>query len=303
MQRSALERLPRTTDVFARARTAPGAGSPAGADIDPAAAGYYPPLPVAADRPDLPEVLRTLLWGWDVVGRLARAGIKTVETRPFDGDAREAILLILALEDRAGAYSVEERRCLLGLLEAAGVAPDAAINERVADGAPFAAAARRYAELPDGARQLVSDGTLDLKNAERLADFPEATRRLQSAVAGLSFSNRRQFAAMLWEVAQRDELADEDLAALVGELAGADGGPLPALRRRRYPTLSALEGSFTEVSDRALSGSGVSLHPPANFEGGRFRVEFSFASRRELATRISALQRLEDEVDELFSLL
>lgn len=271
--------------------------------MDPVAAGFYPPLPLAADRTDLPEVLRTLLWGWDVVVRLARAGIEAVETRPFGGDVRDAVLLILALEDRAGSYSVEERRRLLGLLDAAGMAPDGAINERVANGAPFAAAARRYAALPDPLREMVHDGTLDLKNAERLAAYPQAARALQSAVADFSFSNRRRFAAMLWEVAQRDELADEDLAALVDELAGADGGPLSALRRRRYPTLSALEGSFAEVSDRALSGSGVSLHPPANFEGGRFRVEFSFASRRELDTRISALHRLEDKVDELFSLL
>lgn len=297
MQRSALERLPRTTDIFARP------GAPAEADMDPVAAGFYPPLPLAADRTDLPEVLRTLLWGWDVVVRLARAGIEAVETRPFGGDVRDAVLLILALEDRAGSYSVEERRRLLGLLDAAGMAPDGAINERVANGAPFAAAARRYAALPDPLREMVHDGTLDLKNAERLAAYPQAARALQSAVADFSFSNRRRFAAMLWEVAQRDELADEDLAALVDELAGADGGPLSALRRRRYPTLSALEGSFAEVSDRALSGSGVSLHPPANFEGGRFRVEFSFASRRELDTRISALHRLEDKVDELFSLL
>ncbi len=127
---------------------------------------------------------------------------------------------------------------------------------------------------------------------------------------------------MLWEIAQRDALGDEELAAVVSEVAGAAGSagrrpheaagaasadpardPLSALRRRRYPTLSGLEARFEAIAGRALSGSGVRLSPPPNFEGSRFTVEFTFDSRRELEKRVEALSALEDEVDELSRLL
>src|SRR6056297_400291 len=120
MQRSALEKLPRTTDIFDPPSATPSAA------IDPVPAGYYPPLPIAVDRDDLPEALRTLLWGWGVVARLGRgagsdraAGLAGTEvaaaevrTRRFEGDARAAVHLLLALEGRAGAYSLEEQRRL-----------------------------------------------------------------------------------------------------------------------------------------------------------------------------------------------
>lgn len=343
MQRSALEKLPRTTDIFEPPAATPAAGPPtsgsrpATAAIDPAAAGYYPPLPIAVDRDDLPEVLRTLLWGWAVVARLGRGGAgrggtevaaAEVRTRRFEGDARAAVHLLLALESRAGAYSREEQRRLVELLEAAGVAPDEETNRLVTGGKPFAPAVRRYAGLTPVLQEMVADESLDLKTAERLREFPAAAAAARERARGLSFSNRRRFFTMLWELAQRDALGDEELAAVVGEVAGGEatkpggaaagafGGetrraaplspdedPLSALRRRRYPTLSSLEARFEEITSRALSGSGVRLSPPPNFEGSRFTVEFTFDSRRELARRVEALSALEDEVDELSNLL
>jgi hypothetical protein len=47
----------------------------------------------------------------------------------------------------------------------------------------------------------------------------------------------------------------------------------------------------------------VELSPPANFEGGRFTVSFSFATKEELEKRRRAITRLEDEIDELSQLL
>jgi len=349
MQRSALERLPRTTDIFeppAALSAAPAspatpvtpatpATGAATAAIDPATAGYYPPLPIAVDRDDLPEVLRTLLWGWGVVARLGpprgsevaatsrthAAEAAEVRTQPFAGDAKAAVHLLLALEGRAGAYGLEEQRRLVELLDAAGVVPDEETNRLVTGGKPFAPAVRRYVGLPPVLQEMVAGERLDLKTAERLRAFPSAAVAAGERTAGLSFSNRRRFFTMLWEIAQRDALGDEELAAVVAEVSGAGAGgafggearratplspdedPLSALRRRRYPTLSSLEVRFEEISARALAGSGVRLSPPPNFEGSRFTVEFTFDSRRELEKRVEAISALEDEVDELFSLL
>jgi hypothetical protein len=337
MQRSALERLPRTTDIFEPPASTPSnPASPASAVtgaanavIDPVAAGYYPPLPIAVNRDDLPEVLRTLLWGWAVVARLGRRGTEVaatsqmhaadraeVRTQPFAGDARAAVHLLLALEGRAGAYGLEEQRRLVELLDAAGVVPDEETNRLVTGGKPFAPAVRRYVGLPQVLQDMVAGERLDLKTAERLRAYPVTAAAAGERTAGLSFSNRRRFFTMLWEIAQRDALGDDELSVVVSEAAGAgatkEGGtasanpdrdPLPALRKRRYPTLSTLEARFEEISGRALAGSGVRLSPPPNFEGSRFTVEFTFDSRRELEKRVEAISELEDEVDELFSLL
>ena len=256
MQRSALERLPRTTDIFDPPSASPAAAPPA---IDPVPAGYYPPLPIAVDRDDLPEELRTLLWGWAVVARLGRkmtgaagagaaaaAEDEEVRTRAFEGDARAAVHLLLALEGRAGAYSLEEQRRLVELLDAAGVAPDEETNRLVTGGKPFVPAVRRYAGLPAVLQEMVGAERLDLKTAERLREFPSAAAAAGEHTKGLSFSNRRRFYTMLWEIAQRDALGDAKLAAVVAEVAGAASAdpardPLSALRRRRYPTLAGLE--------------------------------------------------------------
>ncbi|MFP4705368.1 MAG: hypothetical protein ACLFMV_11230 [Spirochaetaceae bacterium] len=328
MQRTALERLPRGTDIFDSGIRPAQTGA--------VASGYYPPLPVAADRTDLPRVLRTLLWGWPVVDHLAARGAEEVRTRPFDGDAREAVYLMLSLENRAGSYNFEERRRLLVLLDevvadaassrAAGTAGgegqvasvsgagqaaptsglDAEDSElgRLVLGAEgsFTQTTRRYAQLPPLLRDMTNGGRLDLKTAERLSRYPTTASVLREVTAALSFSNRRRLTTMLWELAQRDGLDDEETAAVAREVA-KQTDPVAALRLRRYPTLSSLEDRFHAVRERALGGSGVRLSPPPNFEGGGYAVEFAFTSREELRRRLRALQRLEEDADELFELL
>ena len=119
---------------------------------------------------------------------------------------------------------------------------------------------------------------------------------------GLSFSGRRQFFTMLWEVGQRDGLSEDELAAAAAEL-GDTADPGAAVRRRRYPMLSSLEERLERITTETLAGSGVRLSAPPYFEGARFSVELSFASQAELRRRIAALQKLEERADELFELL
>jgi hypothetical protein len=280
--------------------------------VDPVLRGYYPPLPLATGREDLPAALRTLIWGWGILKRLSAAGVEEVRVSPFEGDARQALALMLSLEDRAGAYGLEEQRRILELCEACGVEAGGDMDTLVTGGAPFAPVVRRFAALPAVLREMVAAGELELKAAERLAAYPRSAAAIREATSGLSFSNRRRFATMLWEIAQRDRLSDEAAAALARELGasqtrdadrGRGAASLDALRRRRFPTLASLEGRFSDIAERALGGTGVELSPPANFEGGRFTVSFSFATKEELEKRRRAITRLEDEIDELSQLL
>ncbi|MGM0675614.1 MAG: hypothetical protein ACQETQ_13050, partial [Spirochaetota bacterium] len=152
--------------AVAPASGAPAAAAPAaGATVTAAAIarGYYPPLPLApglradpgrdadaAAEPEraagatepapaagtLPPELETLLWGWDILDVLAAHGIEEVETRDFDGGPREALILMLSLEGRAGQYSLEERRRIVELFDRTEVEIDEEVNVLVSAGKP-----------------------------------------------------------------------------------------------------------------------------------------------------------------------
>jgi len=162
---------------------------------------------------------------------------------------------------------------------------------------------RRYEELPLSLQQLVASGAVDLKSVERAAGVPEAVlERFGAEAALLSFSRRREMLAMLYEFCVVGRQETEAVLALLDEAFSAPD-PSAALRAHRYPRLRELERQFEAFCERYVSGSGVELSAPAQFEGSAFGVQFQFESAPQLARRIRCLQTIERNCDELFRLL
>ncbi|MFO8042332.1 MAG: hypothetical protein R6U25_03945 [Alkalispirochaeta sp.] len=209
----------------------------------------------------------------------------------------------LAAEHRRGEYRLSELERIRRLVERCDAVEPlwneiAPLLSADADPWPLIERFRRLSAVLGSA---VDAGVIDLRTAEAIPqEWAAAAGWVLPLFTTLSFSNRRQALRMAVELLRGGtdgELLVEELAQLSPQEI------LPALRRRRYPELTDLERRFEALRRRMLSGTGVTLAPPTNFEGDRFQVSFSFRNDAELRARLQATQRLEEAVDELLELL
>lgn len=258
----------------------------------------YPPLPVSPSH---------LIWGFHLLRAAGAAGKSELACRSLPpSPPAEMLRLALKLEARSGRYSWPEREACLAflaryhqgnlldrlapLLEGK---PDSRLQERTA----------AYSRLKPHLKELVAGGQLDLKSARRLTQLPdELFRRLAGAEESLTFSRRRLLLTRLEEIRRRDKLDEPALLSLLEEALSAADPPAVVLRRR-HPVLTGLEDRFRALNRSALESSGIRLEAPPCFEGDAFTVSFSFRSRASLARKIARLKALEDQSDELFTLL
>ena len=253
-------------------------------------AGLHPPLPVCG---------RFLAWGFPLLAAARAAGKTGLECRLLGERAPAGMLaLALRLEARPGDYRWSEKLAMLhyarsrgfGLGELAGLIegrPDPRLEEKVG----------LFAALPPALRELVEQGSLDLRTAAGLRELPEEVFPL-AATSALSHSERRSFLGLL-----RDARLDREAALAAARAALAGSRPLETLGELASPALAALRREWVAAEESILGGSGVRLEPPAFFEGDRFEVRFSFRSREGLARRLRALARLEARFDDLGSFL
>jgi hypothetical protein len=246
-----------------------------------------------------------IIWGRSIVERsVEEPGVGTIPAvalvtpKPI-----EMIRAALAMERRAGHYSIDEIARIVDICRSLGVAttevvdliaPDREIDERVS----------RYRALPDAIAALVTAGVCDLNTADRLATVPcDIVDRLACFVDRLSFSNRRRAFEYIVEITVRD--GAPAVREMIERLAAIDDPKerLDTVRRVRYPTIAGFEARAERVRSRVLRGTGVRLDVPQNFEGDRYTVSFDFASTAQLERRVAALQRLVDESDGLLELL
>ena len=142
-------------------------------------------------------------------------------------------------------------------------------------------------------RRLVRNGKIDLATTRRaLAIPPEIFGRFEAVLEELSFSQARIFLTQLGEALAGK--SPEEARALAQRILAARR-PEEELAAIRMPELTEMEKSFGEITGRLLRGTGVSLKAPPCFEGGRFTVEFGFASAQELTRKIRALEKLAAE--------
>ncbi|MFW5826922.1 MAG: hypothetical protein ACOCU4_02460 [Alkalispirochaeta sp.] len=215
----------------------------------------------------------------------------------------DALRWALTAEGRAGAYGFSELdriRRAVEQADAVAASWDEIVPLLTGENDPWPMI-QRFRALPPELADAVDTGMIDLRTAEAIPrEYAEAVARFFPLVAPLSFSNRRQALRMVTDVVRggatsevlREELERVPSRDVIGEL-----------RRRRYPTLSELEARFEAIRRETLSGSGVTLAAPSNFEGDRFHLSFNFRTGSELRSRLSAAARLEDNLNELLDLL
>lgn len=299
--------------------------------------GLVPALPISSGpRP-------VLVWGWKLVRQAAELGVIELETRSVDLDPVASLKIALQLENRVGHYSWAEQDAIARFFErsehvchvdVSSVSADRRVISRLVRGdeALFELTGR-YRVLERHLRPLVDSSLISLRTAERIRQVPPEFLRVNRArIAAMSFSTRRQFLELLAElVCQTGERPavpngpsngprtrfTSGVTSGLGARGGAafgllmrsaasalkDPDPVSALRRLRFPALTALEDRFRQIRDDALGGTGVNLAAPEYFEGDSFSVSFRFSDCEELEQRIRELDRLKGCCEELFDFL
>ncbi len=263
--------------------------------------GLHPPLLVWWEHAERPAVV----WGWQLLQRLAALDIVAVPVSLVNDDAAEALELAIRAEGRPGRFGWDELSAVAACMRELGLEDNDPKLSALLFGRPASVLreVRRYEELPPPLQRLVASGAVDLKSAERATGVPEAVlERFGAGAEQLSFSRRREMLAMLYEFCVVGRRETEAVLALLDEVFAAPD-PLSALRAHRYPRLRELERQFEAFCECYASGSGVELSAPAKFEGSAFGVQFQFESAPQLARRIRCLQAIERNCDELFRLL
>jgi hypothetical protein len=288
---SELAALPRRFSFFDSAPRVPAAAL---------ARGLCPPLLVSG---------AALVWGGgllDAALGLPSAGSLSLPVDLLELSPQEELLAALAREGRCGAYSPEESFAVAREAIAATGNDDEFLEEvslLVLGSGGLFALLQRLEALPKGRRALVEAGLVDLKTAERARSLPEeAAAAFPVLAASLSASGRRLALGWLDDICLHEGLSGAAAAVLISEVTSASE-PLAALRARRYPELSAMEGDFARIAKESLGGSGLKLEAPPNFEGSGFGLSFQFSSKAELERRLASAGRLTERADELLSLL
>lgn len=109
----------------------------------------------------------------------------------------------------------------------------------------------------------------------------------------LGFNKQREILTLAQEIALREDVAIEALLAekALAEILDAQDTDRNLktrhlrsyLKRRRFPAITDAEKAFARCVKNMALEPGVSLKPPANFEGRRYTLTLSFRNRSELA--------------------
>ncbi len=225
----------------------------------------YPPIPLwyrghkEGDR---------IVWGKGLVNRLIELNVQDVLVRRFgtgELTISEALILWMELEHKKegwNSYRAEE-----------------------------------FSQLPIPLQQFVAEDKIDLKTALRVKTLPlEILNHVIPFLDNRSFSERRIFLQLLYEILQRDRLDTKKGVELARHLTHL-AKPLEELYRIRYPELHRLEETYHGTVDSVLKGTGIKVSPPPNFEGTRFKVEFSFEKGSQLKRKALVLQKLSEMID------
>ncbi len=268
----------------------------------------YPPLPIYNNM---------LIWGFHILDRAKKLSKETVMCHILENKSVTDLLVIaLSLENRAGQYTFGEQERILKFLttKLPSKEPDS-IYASKQDYVPreivtlitgkadphWQERITEYTKFPPGLKELLNNNLIDFKTATRIKELPKKIFQI-ILKKHLSFSERRILLNDFFEIVQRDRIP-HNLAIQYFEEIINSPTPLVSLKRKRFPYLSELEDTYTELKRRHLGKKGINITVPQYFEGEKLTITFSVKNRKELNSKIQHLREVETIIDEFFKLL
>ncbi|MBN2809915.1 MAG: hypothetical protein JXR80_10525 [Deltaproteobacteria bacterium] len=158
-------------------------------------------------------------------------------------------------------------------------------------------------------RDLVAAGIVDGETVDLLREWPEAAQTILLEILadfGLRRNKLREVVSRMDDLARRDRCSPLVFLQAVRKGVAAEGesGGVEGLRQYLktllYPHLSAAQLEFARRQAKFAWPAGLCLEPPPDFEGGRFRLSFTFTDAQEWARacdRLTATAR--EDIEEL----
>ena len=261
-------------------------------------------LPVARER-------YTIISGFRRITACRQLGWDRIDARILDDDTSSRQCALVAIAENCAQrelnlietsraihlLSVEtpDDESVAALAGQAGLALVPAVVRKV----------RPLCRLPQRLQRGIVSGTIALAMAERLqclseADAHAAFDLFQEIRAGLNV--QREILDHAGDIARREDLKVKDVLcgdALMDIRADPDLEPARkaglirvALKRGRYPALSAAEETFAQQSGKLDLRKDMQLVPPAGFEGPDYNLTLRFRSVEQLEQQTAVLDKL-----------
>ncbi len=168
---------------------------------------------------------------------------------------------------------------------------------------------RAVAGFPSSLREMIAAGRVDGETIDLLASWSgDDLAALVDLAADFNLRRNklREVAGRLDDLARRDRVPVGKVVAACRQAVAEDAGGdrVLALRRylkeRLYPHLTAAWKSFLARRESLALPAAIRLEPPPDFEGGDYRLSFSFEDARQWREIVSKLNSLtSEEIDEL----
>jgi hypothetical protein len=260
--------------------------------------GIYRPLPVSGDY---------LIHGFSLCQKATKEGIDELSVVLLpEMDKEDLMILALECENRAGTYSWPEIEKIISFVEQ-DKKPGKSLIPLIQghDDPEFLKKYTLYKQSTHFLKECINKQFIDFKTAQQVRDLPDNI--FQSLLAykeknKISFSQVRIFLTTLYEIFMRDKCSTREIIAQCESFLACKH-PLEAVKKIRYPELTAMYEELESIKQKTVKSRGITLSEPPYFEGSSFHIEFHFQSKKQLHKKIMVLQELEEKADELFHLL
>jgi hypothetical protein len=160
-------------------------------------------------------------------------------------------------------------------------------------------------------RELLAAGIIDGESVDLMREW--GTSELSAMIelireTGLRRNKLREVIGRLDDLARRDGVSPcEPLAAAVAAVRDAEGkieiGALrQQLKTQLYPHLTTARSNFSEKLEKLALPANVRLESPPDFEGGEYRLSFSFCDRQQWQSVCGKLNTIAlEDIDEICS--
>jgi ParB family chromosome partitioning protein len=160
-------------------------------------------------------------------------------------------------------------------------------------------------------RELLAAGIMDPESVDLIAGWSDSEIAVLIKLiveTGLRRNKLREVINRLDDLARRDRISPcEPLTVACAAVRDAEGKiDISALRNQLkvmlYPHLTAARKNFAEKLEKLSLPADIRLDPPPDFEGGEYRLSFSFSDRRQWQEACEKLNSIAvEDIDEICS--